>query len=66
MRVKVSIIHFFSFNESQHFELIQIPRVMIRMNITNISFIVPTFDAKVTEYLRSGGFFSSDKFRLLN
>ena len=28
--------------------------------------IVPAFDTKVTEYLCSGVFFSSDKFRLFN
>ena len=41
--------------------------ILCASNFKLTSFIVPTFDTKVTEYLCSGWvFFSSDKFRLFN
>ena len=35
-----------------------------RLRTNTSSLVVPTFDTKITENLCSGGFFSSDKFRL--
>ena len=48
----------FKTNFEKHFEHLH--------NAMKFGIFVPIFDTKVTEYLCSGGFFSSDKFRLFN